>query len=155
MTITSEEKNILLSDNYPDPQELAKLVLEQLKATIEEQFPKEDVPDPLDREALDHEAFAELRRLTYIGRTDYYEALERNAFSDEDMQDFDKRIREGVKKETINYAAEPKLDGLAISLLYENGMLVRAATRGDGRTGEDVTLNIRTIEAIPLNLRGI
>ena len=77
-----------------------------------------------------------------------------NAFSDQDMEDFDRRIREGVENETIEYAAEPKLDGLAISLLYEDGILVRAATRGDGRTGEDVTLNIRTIDAIPLKLRG-
>ena len=77
-----------------------------------------------------------------------------NAFSDQDMSDFDKRIREGVEKESIEYAAEPKLDGLAISLLYNNGLLERAATRGDGRTGEDVTLNIRTIDAIPLKLRG-
>lgn len=77
-----------------------------------------------------------------------------NAFSDEDMNDFDRRIREGVEHENIEYAAEPKLDGLAISLLYENGKLIRAATRGDGRTGEDVTLNIRTIDAIPLKLRG-
>lgn len=77
-----------------------------------------------------------------------------NAFTDQDMIDFDRRIRETVESENIKYAAEPKLDGLAISLLYENGLLVRAATRGDGRTGEDVTLNIRTIEAIPLKLRG-
>ena len=77
-----------------------------------------------------------------------------NAFSDQDMSDFDKRIREGVEKNSIEYAAEPKLDGLAISLLYKNGLLERAATRGDGRTGEDVTLNIRTIDAIPLKLRG-
>lgn len=77
-----------------------------------------------------------------------------NAFSDEEMNDFDRRIREGVEKDNINYAAEPKLDGLAISLLYKDGLLVRAATRGDGRTGEDVTLNIRTIDAIPLKLRG-
>ena len=77
-----------------------------------------------------------------------------NAFSDQDMNGFDRRIREGVESENIEYAAEPKLDGLAISLLYKNGLLVRAATRGDGRTGEDVTLNIRTIEAIPLKLRG-
>lgn len=77
-----------------------------------------------------------------------------NAFSDEDMSDFDQRIREGVESENIEYAAEPKLDGLAISLLYKNGLLDRAATRGDGRTGEDVTLNIRTIDAIPLKLRG-
>jgi len=77
-----------------------------------------------------------------------------NAFSDQDMSDFDKRIREAVEKDNIEYAAEPKLDGLAISLLYKEGLLTRAATRGDGRTGEDVTLNIRTIDAIPLRLRG-
>jgi DNA ligase (NAD+) len=77
-----------------------------------------------------------------------------NAFSEQDMADFDKRIRDGVEKQNISYAAEPKLDGLAISLLYKKGLLVRAATRGDGRTGENVTLNIRTIEAIPLKLRG-
>ena len=77
-----------------------------------------------------------------------------NAFSDQDISDFDKRIREGVEKDSIEYAAEPKLDGLAISLLYKDGLLERAATRGDGRTGEDVTLNIRTIDAIPLKLRG-
>ncbi len=77
-----------------------------------------------------------------------------NAFSDQDLSDFDRRIREGVESDMIEYAAEPKLDGLAISLLYKNGVLERAATRGDGRTGEDVTLNIRTIDAIPLKLRG-
>ena len=77
-----------------------------------------------------------------------------NAFSDQDMVDFDRRIREGVESENIEYAAEPKLDGLAISLLYKEGVLVRGATRGDGRVGEDVTLNIRTIDAIPLKLRG-
>lgn len=77
-----------------------------------------------------------------------------NAFSDQDMIDFDRRIREKVKSENIDYAAEPKLDGLAISLLYKEGVLVRGATRGDGRVGEDVTLNIRTIDAIPLKLRG-
>ena len=77
-----------------------------------------------------------------------------NAFSDQDMMGFDKRIRESVEQENIEYAAEPKLDGLAISLLYRDGLLERAATRGDGRTGEDVTLNIRTIDAIPLKLRG-
>lgn len=77
-----------------------------------------------------------------------------NAFSDQEMLDFDRRVREGVNTDHIEYAAEPKLDGLAISLLYQNGLLVQAATRGDGQTGEDVTLNIRTIEAIPLKLRG-
>ena len=77
-----------------------------------------------------------------------------NAFSEEDMIDFDRRVREVAGQKIIDYAAEPKLDGLAISLLYQDGVLVRAATRGDGHSGEDVTLNVRTIQAIPLKLRG-
>ena len=76
-----------------------------------------------------------------------------NAFGDEDMAAFDKRVRERLDLAEIRYAAEVKLDGLAISLLYEQGKLVRAATRGDGATGEDVTSNIRTINSIPLALR--
>lgn len=78
-----------------------------------------------------------------------------NAFSEEEMQAWDKRLRDRLDVEAaIEYAAEPKLDGLAISLRYEEGQLVQAATRGDGRTGEDVTQNVRTIKAVPLKLRG-
>ena len=77
-----------------------------------------------------------------------------NAFNDQEIIDFDRRAREGIGRDHIEYAAEPKLDGLAISILYQDGVLVRAATRGDGRTGENVTLNIRTIDAIPLKLHG-
>lgn len=78
-----------------------------------------------------------------------------NAFTEQELLDFDKRVRDRIDYQgAIQYAAEPKLDGLAISLLYENGQLVRAATRGDGATGEDVTLNVRTIKAIPLKLTG-
>jgi len=77
-----------------------------------------------------------------------------NAFSDEEMADFDRRIREKLGASSIRYSAETKLDGLAISLLYEDGRLVRGATRGDGSAGEDVTHNVRTIDAIPLKLRG-
>ncbi|HEV2110568.1 MAG TPA: NAD-dependent DNA ligase LigA, partial [Gammaproteobacteria bacterium] len=77
-----------------------------------------------------------------------------NAFSDEDVQDFDRRAREKLEVQEIDYVAEPKLDGLAISLVYEKGMLVRGATRGDGTTGEDVTANVRTVRAIPLKLMG-
>ncbi len=76
-----------------------------------------------------------------------------NAFSDEDMIAFDKRVRDRLDVVEIHYAAEVKLDGLAISLLYEQGKLVRAATRGDGATGEDVTTNVRTIKSVPLALR--
>ncbi len=77
-----------------------------------------------------------------------------NAFSEDDLQGFDRRIRERLEAEEVEYTAEPKLDGLAISLRYEQGMLVRGATRGDGSTGEDVTQNIRTIKSIPLHLLG-
>src|SRR5579863_8076339 len=77
-----------------------------------------------------------------------------NAFSDEDVQGFDRRAREKLETDAIDYVAEPKLDGLAISLVYEKGVLVRGATRGDGSTGEDVTANVRTVRAIPLKLMG-
>ena len=77
-----------------------------------------------------------------------------NAFSEQEVEDFDRRARETLDVTSIEYAVEPKLDGLAISLRYENGVLVRAATRGDGVTGEDVTQNVRTIETIPLKLIG-
>ena len=78
-----------------------------------------------------------------------------NAFSDEEFQAFDARLTERLDStDELEYMVEPKLDGLAISLLYEEGVLVQAATRGDGRTGENVTDNVKTISAIPLLLRG-
>ena len=77
-----------------------------------------------------------------------------NAFSEEDLREFDRRVRERLDVERVAYAAEPKIDGLAISVRYEAGVYVRAATRGDGTRGEDVTANVRTIAALPLRLRG-
>jgi len=77
-----------------------------------------------------------------------------NAFSSEEAREFDRRARELLGVDVIDYAVEPKLDGLAISLLYRDGQLVQGATRGDGYRGEDVTANVRTIKAIPLHLRG-
>ncbi|RSZ60561.1 NAD-dependent DNA ligase LigA [Massilia atriviolacea] len=77
-----------------------------------------------------------------------------NGFEDEDIVNFDRRAREGLDAGEVEYAAELKFDGLAISLRYENGVFVQAATRGDGATGEDVTANIRTVRAIPLRLHG-
>ena len=77
-----------------------------------------------------------------------------NAFADDEVVAFDKRVREALDAGVVEYAAEPKFDGLAISLTYVQGLLVTGATRGDGSTGEDVTANLRTIRAIPLKLRG-
>ena len=77
-----------------------------------------------------------------------------NAFGDDELGEFDRRVRERLDMESVEYAAEPKLDGLAVSLLYEGGVLKRGATRGDGSSGEDVTLNVRTIQSIPLRLLG-
>ena len=77
-----------------------------------------------------------------------------NAFDDAEVMGFDRRCREGLQQAHVVYAGELKFDGLAISLRYENGLLVQAATRGDGSSGEDVTANIKTIRAIPLRLKG-
>jgi DNA ligase (NAD+) len=86
-----------------------------------------------------------------------------NAFEEGDLRDFDRRVREGLDLPVgdlfgggaeVEYSCEPKLDGLAVSLLYENGLLVRGATRGDGSTGEDISVNVRTIRNIPLKLHG-
>lgn len=78
-----------------------------------------------------------------------------NAFSEEELRDFDRRVRERLSTdEDIEYVCEPKLDGLAVSLHYEQGALRTAATRGDGYAGEDITSNIRTIPSVPLKLRG-
>src|SRR5512144_811904 len=77
-----------------------------------------------------------------------------NAFSEAEVVDFDRRVCERLRTGRVDYVAEPKLDGLAVSLRYEDGRLVCGATRGDGYTGEDITQNIRTIGAVPLRLRG-
>jgi DNA ligase (NAD+) len=77
-----------------------------------------------------------------------------NAFSEEEVRDFDRRVRERLDREApVRYSAEPKLDGLAISARYVNGVFVQGATRGDGETGEDITHNLKTIKALPLKLR--
>ncbi|MHB8680017.1 MAG: NAD-dependent DNA ligase LigA [Rudaea sp.] len=77
-----------------------------------------------------------------------------NAFRDAEVADFARRIRERLGRDDLEFSVEPKFDGLAISLRYENGMFVQGATRGDGETGEDVSANLRTLKSIPLHLRG-
>lgn len=75
-----------------------------------------------------------------------------NAYSYEQLRDWDRRVREGSGREEIEYIAEHKFDGLSISLQYEEGVLVRGVTRGDGATGEDVTPNVKTIRSVPLRV---
>lgn len=118
--------------------------------SLESQHPDLITPDsPTQRVgAQPLKVFAEVKHITPML------SLE-NAFTDEDLAAFDKRIRQRLgTTDEIEYVCEPKLDGVAINLLYEEGLLVRAATRGDGATGEDVTQNVRTIAAVPLRLRG-
>ena len=78
-----------------------------------------------------------------------------NAFDEESLLAFEKRLKDRLKDtSSLHFSCEPKLDGLAVSILYENGELVRAATRGDGQVGENITANVRTISNVPLTLRG-
>jgi len=77
-----------------------------------------------------------------------------NAFTSEELLDFDRRVREKLQIEAVTYAVEPKLDGLAVTLMYEDGKLAYGATRGDGTTGEEITENLKTIPTIPLKLMG-
>lgn len=77
-----------------------------------------------------------------------------NAYSAEEIREFEARLRRALPGETFAYVCEPKVDGLGVALLYEKGRLVRGATRGDGRLGEDITQNLKTVRTIPLRLRG-
>ena len=124
-------------------------LLRQLQK-LEEDHPELVTPDsPTQR--VGHEpvtGFAEVRHLEPMLSLG-------NAFSADELSEFDRRVRDrlGVD-EPIDYVAEPKMDGAAVSLLYVDGLLVRGATRGDGATGEEITHNVRTIKSIPLRLRG-
>ncbi|WP_086932269.1 NAD-dependent DNA ligase LigA [Agarilytica rhodophyticola] len=119
-------------------------------STIEAQYPQLISPDsPSQRVGA-----APLSEFTSVRHEMRMLSLD-NAFSSEDMQAFDERIKDRLKSDaTIEYACEPKFDGIAISLLYRDGVLVRGATRGDGETGEDITQNVRTIGSIPIRLMG-
>src|SRR5690606_24439038 len=77
-----------------------------------------------------------------------------NTYNEEDLSDFDRRVKEGLQVDEVEYTTELKIDGVAISLIYENGVLVQAVTRGDGTKGDDVTANVKTVRTIPLQLRG-
>lgn len=93
------------------------------------------------------EAFASVRHTVPMLSID-------NTYSDEELRAFDERVAKGLGHREYGYVVELKIDGLAMSLRYEQGRLVRAATRGDGETGDDVTANVRTIRSVPLQLEG-
>jgi DNA ligase (NAD+) len=117
---------------------------------LETQYPELLSPDsPTQRVgALPLKAFAEVTH-------DVPMLSLENAFNEEEVIAFDKRVRERLEiTDEVIYSCEPKMDGLAVSIRYEEGKLTRAATRGDGATGEDITQNIRTIKTVPLLLRG-
>lgn len=124
-------------------------LFQQLLA-LERQFPELETPDSPTQRVGDKPlaAFSQVQHEVPMLSLD-------NVFSVEEFADFDRRIHERLVRDPdngISYCCEPKLDGLAISLLYRNGRLVRGATRGDGSTGEDITLNVRTIGTVPLVL---
>ena len=115
---------------------------------LEAQYPELVTPDsPTQRVgAAPLEGFAEVRHALPMLSLD-------NALDEDEVAEFDRRVRERLNVSgEVRYLAEPKLDGLAISLRYQSGLLVQAATRGDGMRCEDVTLNVRTIRAVPLRL---
>ncbi|MFY9260231.1 MAG: NAD-dependent DNA ligase LigA [Gallionella sp.] len=114
---------------------------------LEAQYPELLTPDsPTQRVGSKPvSAFAEVQHRTAMLSLN-------NAFSDGEVLAFDARIREALGEEVVEYAVEPKFDGLAITLTYQNGVFVQGATRGDGATGEEVTENLRTVRAIPLRL---
>lgn len=78
-----------------------------------------------------------------------------NAFNESELRDFDRRVRQALPGEPVSYVVEPKIDGLAVSLIYENGIMSRGATRGDGETGEDISDNLKTIRSVPLQLHQV
>lgn len=116
---------------------------------LEEQYPELAGPDSPTRRvgAPPRKEFGEVRHSVPMLSLD-------NAFDEEELTAFDRRVRERLGVETVTYLAEPKLDGASVSLRYEGGTLVSAGTRGDGTTGEAITENVRTIRTVPLRLQG-
>jgi DNA ligase (NAD+) len=123
-------------------------LMRELQA-LEERHPELRTPDsPTQRVGAEPvSAFGKVRRdIPMLSLT--------NAYDESELQAFDRRVREALDGAEIEYNAEPKLDGVAISLMYRDGLFVQGATRGDGVTGEDITVNLRTVRSLPLRLRG-
>ncbi len=138
------EYHVLDKPSVPDS-EYDRLMQELIK--LEEQFPELKTPDsPTQRVGgVTLEAFQKVEHRTPMLSLG-------NAFNEIDLRDFDRRVRQAVGDD-VQYVVELKIDGLAVSLRYENGLFVQGATRGDGTTGEDITENLKTIRSIPLRLK--
>ena len=137
---------VLNQPQIPD-QEYDRLFSELKK--LEQQHPQLITPDSPTQRISDRpiEGFAQVKHAIAMLSID-------NTYSDEELQDFDQRVEKGLGTKNYSYVVELKIDGLAVSLRYEKGILALGATRGDGEKGDDVTNNIRTIRAIPLSLQG-
>ncbi len=135
-------------DDPEVPDAVYDRLMRELKA-LEAEHPDLVTPDSPSQRVGDKPlaAFGEVRHAVPMLSLD-------NAFEAQDVEEFDRRIRERLEVTEVEYTAEPKLDGLAISLRYEDGRLTRGATRGDGSSGEDVTQNVRTLKSVPLQLVG-
>ncbi|HNG61485.1 MAG TPA: NAD-dependent DNA ligase LigA, partial [Cellvibrionaceae bacterium] len=147
--ITQANQAYYVQDDPSIPDAEYDRLFRELK-TLEEQFPElRTAFSPTQRVgAPPLKSFAEVSHFVPMLSLD-------NAFSQEDLWAFDKRIKDRLKSTAeLAFCCEPKYDGIAVSLLYEAGILVRGATRGDGAVGEDITQNVRTIRSIPLRLSG-
>lgn len=124
------------------------LLLDELRQ-LEQQYPQLLAPDsPTQRVGGEPLAeFGSVRHSVPMLSID-------NTYNEDDLRAFDERVRNSLGVKSVTYVLEPKVDGVAVSLRYENGVFVQGATRGDGQTGDDITQNIRTIKSIPLRLGG-
>jgi DNA ligase (NAD+) len=134
-----------------DDPEISDIEYDRLMRELQEleiQYPDKDIPSsPTQRVGA-----APLNKFAAFSHPSAMLSLA-NAFSNEEIIEFDSRIKRLAGVDKISYVAEPKLDGLAVNLIYENGLFTRGATRGDGATGEDVTQNLKTISSLPLRMQ--
>ncbi len=146
--IIQHNRNYYIHDNPSIPDAEYDRLMRELQA-LEKKYPELQTPDsPTLRVGAEPlKEFGQVQHRIPMLSLD-------NVFDDAGVDDFDRKIREGLGREQIKYVAEPKLDGLSVSVRYENGIFVEGATRGDGSKGERITENIRTINTVPLKLEG-
>ncbi|MBM7854272.1 DNA ligase (NAD+) [Desulfohalotomaculum tongense] len=145
--IEEHNYNYYVLDSPTIPDEQYDWMMRRL-IQLEEQYPQLATPDSPSRRVGGRvqEGFKPVKHLVPMLSLG-------NTFNEDELKDFHRRVRSALNDQPVEYVVELKIDGLAISLLYENGRLVRGATRGDGETGEDITENLKTVGSIPLKLR--